>query len=221
MKFVLQMVLCAFVFVTGADAATVTKVSGNDIYVNMGKAKGVQIGTMMNVYRKKDVETEYGSMKFTTQIFIGRIFSYKVSENHTVARVREMTGVIEDDTKKAVLNGDLAQPAFVVEADDLFRRGETDLIASAVPTLRRMASFIKRFKVLKVRIEAHTDSDTNGSVKLSRTQAKSIREWLVQNEGLKADDLVAVGYGDQKPIADNSTSAGQKSNRRIEIVIED
>jgi len=214
-------IFCFLSMTTFLDAATVTKVSGNDIYVGIGKETGVQIGTMLNVYRKKDVETEYGSMKFTTQIFIGRIFAYKVGDNHTVARVREMTDVLEDGTQKAVLKGDLAQPAFVLSADDLFRPGETDLLVSGMPAMRRLAGFAKRFNALKVRIEVHTDSDTKGSVKLSREQAKSIKGWLIREMGIKEDKLVSVGYGDQKPIATNSTSDGQKANRRVEIVIED
>jgi outer membrane protein OmpA-like peptidoglycan-associated protein len=72
-----------------------------------------------------------------------------------------------------------------------------------------------------VRIEVHTDSDTKGAVKLSRAQSKSIRDWLEGEGGVKKDSLVPVGYGDQKPIASNDSSEGQKANRRVEIVIED
>ena len=220
MKYV-WLAICFLFLSVGVDAAVVTKVTAKDVYVNIGKNTGVNIGTMMNVYRKKEVESEFGSMKFTTQIFLGRIFAYKVADAHTVARVKEMTGVIDEDTQKAILKGDLAQPAFVIAADDLFRVGETDLLVSSVPTLRRLAGFVKRFKALKVRIEVHTDSDTKGAVKLSRAQSKSIQAWLVSEEGIKKDMFVSVGYGDQKPIASNSSAAGQKANRRVEIVIED
>ena len=221
MKCILGLILCCLVSGSWLDAATVSKVSDKDIYVNIGKETGVQIGTMMNVYRKKEVESEYGAIKFTTQIFIGRILAYKVGDTQTVARVQEVTSVIEEDTKKDVLKGDLAQPAFLISADELFSRDETDLKVSGVPSLRRLAGFINRFKALKVRIEAHTDSDAKGSVKLSRAQAKSIRDWLVQEAEIDNDMLVPVGYGDQKPIADNDSAAGQKANRRVEIVIED
>ncbi|MBT5832392.1 MAG: hypothetical protein HOH77_19550, partial [Candidatus Latescibacteria bacterium] len=115
------MVLCLFVSPMWLDAAVVTKVSGKEIYVDAGKKDGVQIGTMMNVYRKKEIESEYGSMKFTTQIFLGRIMAYKVGSDNTVARVQEMTSVIDEGTQKAILKSDLVQPAFVVSADGLFR----------------------------------------------------------------------------------------------------
>jgi len=221
MKYAWWVVLCCLILPFGIEAGVVTKVAGKDVFVNIGKSKGIQIGTMMNVYRKKEVESEYGSMKFTTQVFLGRIFAYKVAQAHTVARVKEMSGVIDEGTQKAILKGDLAQPAFVIAADDLFQIGETDLLVSGAPTLRRVAGFIKRFKALKVRIEVHTDSDTKGSVKLSRTQAKLIRDWLVSETDMKKGDFVSVGYGDQKPVADSSTAKGQKANRRVEIVIED
>lgn len=219
-KYAWLMVLCFLASPVWSEAAVVTKVSGKEVYVDAGKKDGVQIGTMMNVYRKKEIESEFGSMKFTTQIFLGRIMAYKVGNDHTVARIREMTSVIEEGTQKAILKSDLVQPAFVVAADGLFRSGETNLLATGIPTMRRLVGFIKRFHALKVRIEVHTDSDTKNGVKLSRTQSKIIRDWLVKDGGVKKDTLVPVGYGDQKPIADRS-SAGQKANRRVEIVIED
>ncbi|MFT5368144.1 MAG: outer membrane protein OmpA-like peptidoglycan-associated protein [Candidatus Latescibacterota bacterium] len=221
MRYSFLMVLCFAASSMCLDAATVAKVSGNDIYVDMGKKKGVQIGTMVNVYRKKEVESEHGSMKFTTQTFIARLIAYKVGDTQTVARVKEMSSVIDGDTQKAILKGDLAEPSFLILADQLFKRDNTELLVGGIPSLRHMASFIKRFDALKVRIEVHTDSDTKGAVKLSRAQSKSIRDWLEGEGGVKKDSLVPVGYGDQKPIASNDSSEGQKANRRVEIVIED
>ena len=132
-----------------------------------------------------------------------------------------MSSKIDEDTERAILKSDLAQSALVVQADELFKRDDTVLLPNGVPTLHRMGSFIKRFKALKVRIEVHTDSDTQGATKLSRSQSKSIRDWLVKEVGIASNIFVSVGYGDQKPIADNGTTAGQKANRRVEIVIED
>jgi outer membrane protein OmpA-like peptidoglycan-associated protein len=221
MRYLNLFVFCLFGASLSVEAASVVKVSTDDVYVDMGKKKGVQIGPMFNVYRKKEVESEYGNMKFTTQVFIGRLIAYKVGDTQTVARIKEMSAKIDEDTEKAILKSDVAQSALVVLADGLFKRDDTILLSSGIPTLRRMASFINRFKALKVRIEVHTYSDTQGATKLSRSQSKSIRDWLVKEAGIARNIFVSVGYGDQKPIADNGTTAGQKANRRVEIVIED
>jgi len=51
---------------------------------------------------------------------------------------------------------------------------------------------------------------------LSIERATSVKTYLV-NSGVSADNLIVKGYGDKKPIADNSTEAGRAKNRRVEI----
>ena len=51
---------------------------------------------------------------------------------------------------------------------------------------------------------------------LSVERATAVKAYLV-NSGVSADNLIIKGYGDTKPIADNSTEAGRVQNRRVEI----
>jgi outer membrane protein OmpA-like peptidoglycan-associated protein len=71
-----------------------------------------------------------------------------------------------------------------------------------------------------VRIAGHTDS--NGShdhnQKLSTARAESVKKYLIDH-GVAADRLAAKGYGQDRPIADNTTDAGRAENRRVEIHI--
>ena len=71
-----------------------------------------------------------------------------------------------------------------------------------------------------VRIEGHTDSDGRASYnkKLSDRRAKSVRRYLVA-AGVKSARLVAVGYGEEKPIDSNKTDEGKSNNRRVEFTI--
>ena len=73
---------------------------------------------------------------------------------------------------------------------------------------------------IQVRIEGHTDSQGNDkfNMKLSQRRAESVRTYLVK-KGVAADRMVAQGYGETVPIADNRTSAGRAQNRRVEFVI--
>ncbi len=52
--------------------------------------------------------------------------------------------------------------------------------------------------------------------KLSEDRAKAVKDWLVKN-GYPAAQLLIMGCGKKKPVADNSTEAGRKLNRRVEI----
>lgn len=70
-----------------------------------------------------------------------------------------------------------------------------------------------------LRIEGHTDSDgkKEDNQKLSERRAMSVAKWLVA----KGDDckrLLPVGFGQDKPVADNATPEGKAQNRRTAFV---
>jgi outer membrane protein OmpA-like peptidoglycan-associated protein len=68
-------------------------------------------------------------------------------------------------------------------------------------------------------IKGHTDSDGDDDYnrRLSYRRAEAVRDYVVRQHDLKGTDLFVVGYGEQMPIADNSTPAGKQMNRRVEI----
>jgi len=70
-------------------------------------------------------------------------------------------------------------------------------------------------------IGGHTDSDGPADLNqtLSEERADAVREYLINN-GVPADSINAVGYGQSKPIAPNDTEENKKLNRRIEFVLE-
>jgi outer membrane protein OmpA-like peptidoglycan-associated protein len=73
-------------------------------------------------------------------------------------------------------------------------------------------------QIKRVRIEGHTDSMGNDSanLRLSQNRANSVMSALLR-DGIDPGRLQAVGFGETKPIASNSTSAGRQENRRTEF----
>jgi outer membrane protein OmpA-like peptidoglycan-associated protein len=75
------------------------------------------------------------------------------------------------------------------------------------------------FAAVPVEIAGHADSQ--GSVErnlaLSRRRAQAVLDYFV-SQGEDPERFVAVGYGDTRPIADNSTEEGRQKNRRIEFI---
>ena len=67
-------------------------------------------------------------------------------------------------------------------------------------------------------IEGHTDSTGSKAFnqKLSEERAASVLDYLV-TIGMDKDRLSSVGYGPDRPIADNNTNAGRQENRRVQI----
>ena len=74
--------------------------------------------------------------------------------------------------------------------------------------------------IKKVRIEGHTDADGTEKYnkKLSQDRADAVMNFLVE-AGIDADRMEAVGFGEEKPIADNETDEGKERNRRVEFNI--
>lgn len=76
-----------------------------------------------------------------------------------------------------------------------------------------------------IRVEGHTDNvpiysrEFKSNWQLSAIRATNVAELLIDQSGIKADKIAAVGYGEFRPIADNSTEEGKSKNRRVEIIL--
>ncbi|GAA1618934.1 hypothetical protein GCM10009679_24360 [Saccharothrix algeriensis] len=107
--------------------------------------------------------------------------------------------------------GDLKAVTFV---DD-----KTVLTPAGRAALARAAQVLATTQV-KVRIEGHTDSKGTAAsnLTLSRARAKVVVDFLVK-QGIAADRLTAVGYGETRPAVPNTTEANQAINRRVEFIV--
>lgn len=83
--------------------------------------------------------------------------------------------------------------------------------------LQRVADFLNTYKDTRAEIEGHTDSQGARSynISLSQRRADAVKAYLVNNHGVDGSRLSAVGYGPDRPIADNATSEGRRENRRV------
>jgi len=89
------------------------------------------------------------------------------------------------------------------------------------PTLESAAKILKENPGIRVEIQGHTDSKGSDAynLRLSERRAQSVVNYLVQNLGIDRSRLTAKGYGESRPVADNSTDDGRAINRRVDFVI--
>lgn len=75
--------------------------------------------------------------------------------------------------------------------------------------------------IKKIAIEGHTSSEGSDkyNLKLSDKRAKAVMEYLVSKGGLPKEMFTAKGFGESKPIAEESTEEGKEKNRRVEFNI--
>ncbi len=84
--------------------------------------------------------------------------------------------------------------------------------------LDKIKSILDNYPSTIIVIEGHASSDGSKSFnqKLSEDRATSVKNALV-GKGADSDRLETVGYGEDKPLKDNTSREGRKSNRRVQF----
>jgi OOP family OmpA-OmpF porin len=103
-----------------------------------------------------------------------------------------------------------------------FQYNKADVKASSYTLLDSLVETAKKCPNDAILVAGHTDSvgSKNYNLKLSTNRANRVREYLITH-GIDKSRVRAIGYGESKPIADNSTKEGQAKNRRIELNVMD
>lgn len=81
----------------------------------------------------------------------------------------------------------------------------------------KLATFMNQYADTVVTVEGHTDSQGSDAYnqKLSQSRADSVKAALITKYGIGSDRVKAIGFGEAKPVADNTTAAGREQNRRV------
>ncbi len=111
-------------------------------------------------------------------------------------------------------------PEPVILKNVFFETGSAKLKGNSRVELNKLRDFLKKNNFLKIQINGHTDDQgtDEDNLVLSNNRAKAVYDYLV-SAGIAPDRLNYSGYGESKPIADNSTEEGRQQNRRTDFVI--
>ncbi|MEW6555776.1 MAG: OmpA family protein [Elusimicrobiota bacterium] len=103
----------------------------------------------------------------------------------------------------------------------LFDSGKSELKPTAFTPLNEVVKLMQDYPENKVLIEGHTDSYGSNAYnkKLSEKRAQAVYNMLITKYDVDKSRLQVIGYGEEKPIADNKTADGREQNRRVEIII--
>lgn len=99
-----------------------------------------------------------------------------------------------------------------------FELGLATLKPESYPILNQIAGILKKYPDYRLSIEGHTDNtgSADKNLALSEARAKSCYEYLV-GKSIASSRLGYKGFGQTKPVADNSTYSGRTLNRRVEF----
>lgn len=178
-------------------------------YANAVKAIG---GTV--VYQS-DIYISLKIVKGTSQVWVavdtansGTVYSL------TILEIGEMTQDVTAGDMLAALNKD-GRIALQIHFDT----GQATIKPESQKIVGEIAALLKANSGLQVSIEGHTDNTgtPQGNKTLSDARAKAVVE-AVAGLGVEAARMSAVGWGQDKPVADNTTEEGRAKNRRVEVV---
>lgn len=144
----------------------------------------------------------------------------KMPEGGTLApsKVLDIVQVVEDlggEERREDTNTNIK---FALQAEVLFGKDSAKLSSAANSRIVAIAAEIKKQNATKVRVFGFTDnlgSSAHGDV-LSKQRAEAVNG-VLSKELAPTITFEIRGYGEQYPIADNSTEEGRKKNRRVEV----
>ncbi|MFC2124623.1 OmpA family protein [Bacteroidota bacterium] len=140
---------------------------------------------------------------------------YPISENIDLKSVDEYKEITED-----LLLAPIEEGVSITLNNLFFDVNSSVLHNESIPELNRLVQTVRLYPDMKIEVSGHTDSvgDEGSNLRLSENRAKSVSKFLVENK-IATSRIETIGYGESKPIADNSTEEGRRINRRVEFQI--
>lgn len=105
--------------------------------------------------------------------------------------------------------------------DVYFIKGRYGLSSEAQEILKRKAAWLMKNPDLNVLVEGHTDErgSKEYNFALGDLRAGAVKSFLIR-QGIESPRLIAVSYGNERPIDTSKTEKGREKNRRVHFVVE-
>ncbi len=154
-------------------------------------------------------------------------FTFNRSSPGTPPDMAALTNVVAPGAAALETKGNLNREACVGRFEILsrtgniyFNTGSARLDAKSTPLLDNLYDIVNRCPELTIEIGGHTDSDGSdvANQRLSERRAAAVGSYL-NEKGIPADRMRVVGYGEERPLADNTSPNNKARNRRIEFSV--
>jgi OOP family OmpA-OmpF porin len=102
--------------------------------------------------------------------------------------------------------------------DITFESASSEITPDSYPQLDEVILSLKAWLEIELEIRGYADSKgtKKRNLELTQERAEAVRDYFVSH-GIEARRLVALGYGEEEPIASNDTEEGRAENRRVEL----
>lgn len=156
------------------------------------------------------------SLKKNSKEYIISVAMSNGNIGHDLA-VLEIAQMVQEITANEMLDA-LNKDGYIA-LNILFETGKSTIQGESLPVVDQILELMKSDAKLKVSIEGHTDNVGDAAInkKLSNDRAKAVMDALIA-KGVDKTRMTFVGWGQEKPVADNRSEDGRAKNRRVEIV---
>ncbi|MGK5731779.1 OmpA family protein [Streptomyces sp. URMC 124] len=134
-------------------------------------------------------------------------------------RVLDIKSVVETDGGDERREDTNVDVTFALQAEVLFDKDSARLSQEVGKRISAIAAEAKKQKAGTLRVFGFTDNlgSTAHGLALSKERADAVQQQLAREIGSPSVAYQIRGYGEQFPIADNSTEEGRRKNRRVEV----
>ena len=150
-------------------------------------------------------------------------FNFYENKQGSFASIQEITTILASNVSRVPEERESVVNRRIEIEPINFVFGSAQLTTESKNYIRStLVKFMKEARNIKLRISGHTDNvgEDATNLQLSIKRAKAVASYIAQN-GISNSRLSHEGFGESKPVAQNSTIEGRRRNRRVEINIEE
>jgi len=153
--------------------------------------------------------------------FPGEITAEEIRKEENIALAEEITAQIE---AMEIANTDvrITDEGVTISISNIqFLANSSELPEKEKQTIAEVARILSAIPGRKILVAGHTAlaGTERERLRTSRERAQAVANYLVSLGARKVSEIVVMGYGSEKPIADNRTQEGMALNRRVEITL--
>ena len=151
----------------------------------------------------------------------------ELSEENKLMNLKEnVDNYLQSAGMNASISTSIEERGLVISLKDsiIFDSGKAEIKSDYKKKLVDLGSILNKMDSY-IRVEGHTDNvpinnnKFNSNWQLSVIRATNVTELLIEEAHIAPKRLSSVGYGEFRPVANNTTEQGRSQNRRVDIVL--
>ncbi len=195
------------------DQKTGKPIEADIVYEDLENGEEIGIATSNPTTGEYKVSLPYGkryALRAEAKDFIS------VSKNFDLTQ----KGVFKEIKNEDLFIAPIEVGTMAVLNNIFFTFGKSDLEEASFFELDRLVSVLQSSPTMELEVQGHTDNvgSAEANQKLSQLRAEAVKTYFISKK-IKPNRIKTVGFGEEKPKADNATTEGQAINRRVEILI--